>query len=295
MLNNKSLYLIGYASGIAGADANSGKGPLVIQHSPYLSLLRDQHINFKWQEMVQSKPTNASTLSQVAALCQQLAQSTAQLTREEKPFVVFGGDHTSAIGTWSGVASAKREEGDIGLIWIDAHMDSHTPESTLSGNLHGMPVACLLGQGNPSLTTIGDHLPKIKPENMCLIGIRSYEDAELALLEKLKVKIFYMEEVNQRGMSAILQEAIAKVTKNTTGYGISIDIDSMDPKEAPGTGVAEPNGIRANDLCSALTLVANDKELIGAEIVEFDPVRDREQVTEKIIIKLISALTLGTY
>jgi len=290
MVNNKPLYLLGYASGIAGAEPGSAEGPIIIQNSPYLSTLLEQGIALQWEKMLQPKPSNAGILSEVTELCRQLAQSTAKLTTAKQSFVVLGGDHTSAIGTWSGVAHAKRKEGSLGLIWIDAHMDSHTPETTLSGNLHGMPVACLLGYGEGALTKLCDDLPKLQPENICLIGIRSYEQGEVNLLKKLNVKIFYMDEVKQRGITAVLQEAREIVSRNTTGYGISIDIDSMDPHDAPGTGVAEPDGIVANDLCAALTRYAQDPYLIGLEIAEFDPRRDHEHMTEKLVIKLIATV-----
>lgn len=294
MLNNKSLNLIGYASGIAGAGMGSEGGPITIQHSDYLPALIEQGLNLQWGNIHQSEQPNASILSQVTELSRKLAQSTSELVTENKPFLVLGGDHTSGIGTWSGASSAKRSEGALGLIWIDAHMDSHTPETTQSGNLHGMPVACLLGYGDSSLITIGDNLPKIKPENMCLIGIRSYESAEKDLLNKLNVKIFYMDEVKQRGMMAVLEDAVTIATRNTVGYGISIDIDSIDPRDAPGTGSIEPDGIAGEDLCAALVGLADDKRLVGVEIAEFDPKRDRDQITEKLVIKLISAVVLGS-
>jgi arginase len=295
MLNNKSLYLLGYASGIAGAVPESGRGPMTLKNSSYFSPLLDQHIDLNWENIFEAKEIHASILSQVTDLCGRLAEATAKLTTEKKSFIVFGGDHSSAIGTWSGAAYAKRAEGDLGLIWIDAHMDSHTPETSPSGNLHGMPVACLLGHGNKSLTEICDALPKIKPENICLIGIRSYEPGEADLLKKLNVKIFYMDEVLKRGMAAVLKDAVTRVTRNTINYGITIDIDSMDPEDAPGTGVAEPGGIAANDLCSALTNLVKDSRLIGVEIAEFDPTRDRDHITEHLVTKLVSAVTLGKY
>ncbi len=293
MLNNKSLYLLGYASGIAGVGLGSAEGPLTIQQSVYCSSLADQAIQLHWGEILQSAHPKASALLQVAELCTQLAKATAHLVIHHKPFIVLGGDHSSGIGTWSGVSYAKRKEGDIGLIWIDAHMDSHTPETTPSGHIHGMPVACLLGYGDRSLTGISDNLPKIQPENTCLIGIRSFEQGEADLLKKLNVKIFYMDEVKQRGMAAVLDEAVKIVTRNTVAYGVSIDIDAIDPRDAPGTGSLEPSGILAKDLCSALTGLSNDSRLVGVEIAEFDPKRDQNQLTEKLVFNLISSVTLG--
>jgi arginase len=294
--NYNSLHLLGYASGIAGAaNAGSGEGPIILQNSPYLSALHQQGLTLTWDKMITPNTSYPSILAEVSRMCQQLAESITALTTQKESFLVFGGDHTSAIGTWSGAAHAMRHQGQLGLIWIDAHMDSHTPETTESGNLHGMPLACLLGYGEPCLIQLGDHLPKLQPENVCLIGIRSYEEREEALLQKLNVKVFYMEEIKERGLTAVLADARERVAKNTVGYGISIDIDSMDPHDAPGTGVIEPDGIAAEDLCAALTTLANDSRRVGIEIVEFDPLRDSHYKTEKIIAQLVSALTLGKY
>ncbi len=290
MQNNKPLHFLGYAFDAGAAKPGSAEGPVTIQHSSYLSLLRDRGIDITWDAMIQSKHPKENKLSQVIEVCDALAEATRKLTSEKKAFVVLGGDHTSAIGTWSGAAHAKREEGTLGLIWIDAHMDSHTVETSPTGNLHGMPVACLLGHGEKSLTTLCDDLPKFHPEHICMIGIRSFEEGEAHLLKKLNVKIFYMDEVLKRGMKAVLADAVKLVSENTAGYGISIDIDSMDPADAPGTGVAESGGIAAKELCSALTLLANDPRLIGVEIAEFDPKRDRERMTEKLVIELLSAI-----
>ncbi|HSW93843.1 MAG TPA: arginase [Gammaproteobacteria bacterium] len=288
--HKKSIYMLGYASALGGANSGSAKGPVVIQESPCCSSLTDKGIQLAWEKIVQPTASYDSVLSEVTRLCGELAESTAQLTIEKKPFVVLAGDHTSAIGTWSGVAFGKRKEGGIGLIWIDAHLDSHTPDTSPTGNLHGMPVACLLGHGEKSLTGLLDHSPKVRPENMCIIGARSYEKGEYDLLTALNVKIFSMDEVKSRGMTAILAEAIGIVTRNTVGYGMSIDIDSMDPHDAPGTGVAEPNGIAADDLCAALVGLAKDPRFSGLEIAEFDPSRDIKHKTEKLVIKLISAI-----
>jgi arginase len=205
------------------------------------------------------------------------------MVNENKKFCVLGGDHSCAIGTWSGVHEAISAKGDLGLIWVDAHMDSHTPETSPSGRVHGMPLAVLLGHGDTSLTSILNSSPKIKPENLCLIGIRSYEPGEAALLEKLKIRIYFMEEVRQRGFVAVLQEAVAHVKQHTHAYGLTIDLDSLDPHEAPGVDVPEENGIHVAELYQGLQSIIQDPQLIATEITEFDPTHDQEQKTEKII------------
>ena len=285
----KSIYLIGYASGVAGAHAGSSEGPLLLQQSPYLLACQKKGLDLHWYAII--KPSlQAAKVQSVAEATELLAQSVAEQVEARQFFTVLGGDHSSAIGTWSGAHSIQSP---LGLIWIDAHMDSHTPKTSLSGNIHGMPLACLLGFGDPALINIMSSGPQFKPENICLIGVRSYEEGEAALLKKLKVRIFLMEEIRERGIKTVMQEAIEIVTKNTKGFGVSLDIDSIDPLDAPATGVPEPDGIPAKELLSALKLLSKEKHFIGAEIVEFDPSRDKNQMTEKLIPQLLMAMTLG--
>jgi len=290
-MKNKNIYLLGYASSIAGPDPTAGAGPLVLQKSSYLDALKESSLDLHWHLMINRiGEYTKSKLETITEDNQLLADSVAELVTDKKFFMVLGGDHTCAIGTWSGASYSMKKAGPIGLIWIDAHMDSHTPESSLTGNYHGMPLACLLGFGEPGLTSILDKAPKIKPEHLCLIGIRSFESAEDALLKSLNVRIYYMDEIENRGLKVIMQEALEIVTKGTAGFGISLDIDSIDPIDAPATDVSEPGGIRAKELCEALPIAARSPHLLGVEITEFDPHRDIEQKTEKLIPKLMTAL-----
>lgn len=295
---SKKIHLIGYASGLAGADPrhSSGEGPLVMKRSPYLANLEKKNIQFQWHKMISPSKEVAddARLPTIVDLCQQLADEVYQRAEKKDFFTVLGGDHSSAIGTWSGAYHAYKKAGPIGLIWIDAHMDSHTPETSLSGNIHGMPLAALLGYGNSDLTQILDAEPKLKPEHVCLIGVRSFEKGEADLLQKLNVKIFFIEEVKQRGLAAVMKDALEIVTKGTIGFGVTIDIDSMDPADAPGTGVRAPNGLSAVDLCQAVQWIAEDSRLIGAEIVEFDPSRDINDKTEKQVVDFIGSFALGS-
>lgn len=280
MGNRNTLHLIGYASGIAGADSHAGDGPVVVQNSPYVKQLK--HV--EWDTMLYPEMTSGLPLPEmITSINHELALRTADMVSENKKFCVLGGDHSCAIGTWSGVHAAMHTKGDLGLVWVDAHMDSHTPETSPSGRVHGMPVAVLLGHGEKSLTSILNANPKIKPENLCLIGVRSYEEGEAALLKKLKVKIYFMDEVKRRGFVPVLQEAVEQVKKNTYAYGLTVDLDSLDPDEAPGVDVPEEGGIHVAELKQGLQLLMGDPQLIATEIVEFDPTHDKEQKTEKVI------------
>ncbi len=288
----KKVYLVGSASGIAAADSGCGEGPKVMEKSPYLAKLAAAGLNLTWKAML-TPSTDEPIPSAVLKHNQNLASVTAELTRQQQFFTVLGGDHSCAIGTWSGVKNALGDNNTLGLIWIDAHLDSHTQDTSPSGNIHGMPLACLLGHGDPSFISILGKAPKILPEQVCVIGVRSYESGEDELLKKLGVRVFKIDEVNQRGLNAVMEEALSIVTKGTTGFGVTLDIDSIDPSQAPGTGCREANGLHAESLCEALHCVANHPRLLGIEIVEFDPHVDQDHKTEKLIPQLMSAMILG--
>ncbi len=280
MVNHNTLYLIGYASGIAGADSHAGDGPVKVQQSPFIESIK----NIEWDSMLHPDTQSGMSLDEnITSLNNKLAARCSALAQRDESFCVLGGDHSCAIGTWSGVQDAIHTKGDLGLIWVDAHMDSHTPETSPSGRIHGMPLAVLLGHGDKKLTSILNDNPKLKPENVCLIGVRSFEEGEAALLKKLNVRIYFMPEVKERGFSDVLREAVAHVKKHTYAYGLTVDIDSLDPDEAPGVDVPEKGGIHAEELYQGFNMVINDPQLIATEIVEFDPGNDKDQKTEKII------------
>lgn len=287
MIKKRLIHLIGYASGLAGVTPECGEGPLVLKDSQRLKAEQ----GFQWEEVFKPELHSPSLKEALRELNHKLALKTEALVREKKFFIVAGGDHSSAIGTWSGVHHAVKEQGSIGLIWIDAHMDSHVPETSITGRYHGMPLATLLGEGDSALTQLLSASPKIKPEQLCLIGVRSYEAEEAELLKRLKVRVYFMEEVKERGLAVIFKEALQLVNQGAMGYGISLDIDSVDPKEAPGVDVPEPEGLNLNELAAVLESVAGDPRLLGAEVVEFNPSKDQDQRTEKAVVQLIAAMT----
>ncbi len=152
---------------------------------------------------------------------------------------VIGGDHSCAGGTWTGVA--RMLQGELGLVWIDAHMDSHTPATSHTGRLHGMPLAWLLGQGDDALYGLSAGV--VDPEHVALIGVRSYEPEEKERLDRLGVRVFHIEEVHRRGLDTVAAEALAIAARGTSGFGVSIDLDAVTPEEAPGVGTPVADGI----------------------------------------------------
>ncbi len=176
------------------------------------------------------------------------------------------------------------------MIWVDAHMDSHTSSSSQSGAIHGMPLAALLGHGNHHLTKLNGLQPSLNPNNVCLLGVRSYENEEQQLLKSLGVRVISMQEVQKIGFSNAWQQALDIAQAASAGFGVSIDLDAIDPKEAPGVGSPEKNGIRAHDLLAALHKLHHNKAVLTLEITEYNPYRDHNNATAELMAQLIHAL-----
>ena len=288
-----SLSLVGYASGIAANEAGCAEGPLQLQKHVLEQQLSEQHLRAHWQAMLVPRNGDKSDkLQRVVELNTELAAITFDLVQQQQRFAVLGGDHSCAIGTWSGVAAAleQQPESELGLIWIDAHMDSHTFETTATGNVHGMPLAALLGYGDPALTQIAIPRPKIDPKRLVLIGIRSFEEEEEKLLQRLGVGVYNMQAIAKRGLDSVFSESIAYVKANSSGFGVSLDLDAIDPFDAPGVGVPEANGIAGESLCQVLTLLRQETSLIGVEVVEYNPYHDKDLKTERLIKEILRSI-----
>ncbi len=201
--------------------------------------------------------------------------------------MVVGGDHSCAIATWSAVRQTL--PGPLGLVWIDAHMDSHTPETSQSGALHGMPLAVLLGHGASELTGLDPAGPKVLPQRVCLLGVRSFEPAEAALLERLGVRVITMQEVRDHGLASCLDEAIVIAGHGTAGTGMTLDLDALDPADAPGVGTPVSGGLRAREFVAAVTGLAGRMDPIAIEIAELNPLRDRDGKTTTLVAEILAA------
>lgn len=212
--------------------------------------------------------------------------------------LVFGGDHSSAIGTWSGIINATQHHGKFGLIWIDAHMDAHTDKTSHEGKWggwwHGQPVAALTGHGLTEFTALGASAqtaakiaPKISPAHISIIGAHSYEPAEVKFTEQHGIRVYTLDEVQQRGFATVFAEAYARATTGTQGWGMTIDLDAFHPDEAPGVGTHEDKGLRSADVLPVLKGIAHKAGFSGLELAEFNPHRDRNNITVNLIEKLV--------
>ncbi len=217
-----------------------------------------------------------------------LALATQDAVLNNQLPVIIGGDHSCAIGSWSGIAAALKDQ-SYGLIWLDAHLDAHTPEDSDSGNIHGMPVATLMGEGYVEFLNILNNNPKLNPKNMIFIGIRSYESAERERLERLGVKIYYTEEVGERGFTEVFLEGWNYLASRVDKIGLSIDLDGFDPDFAPGVGTPANDGINFIDCIKTLSKIDKSK-LIGVEITECNDHFDPSGKTIGCIVELLKVI-----
>ncbi|MEH6357669.1 MAG: arginase [Pseudomonadales bacterium] len=287
---NKStagISLIGAASSLGCPIAGSERAPFTLQNKGLVEALEIQGIAAQWHSIIRDEPAS-SVIDSLVNLSQQLADNVAKQLFNHQFFAVLGGDHACAIGTWSGVYQARKGK-PFGLIWVDAHMDSHTPQSSHSGALHGMPLACLLGHGDKRLKQLANPGPAIQPQNLCLIGVRSFEAEEQLLLRDLGVRVFTMQEIEQRGMEQIMREALHIVTAETDAFGLSIDLDAIDPQLAPAVSITEPGGLQLKDINALLRPLATSAEFIGMEIAEYNPNFEKDGITARLINSILAA------
>lgn len=283
----RPVRIIGVASGHGAQDRGCASGPEILQQAGLTAQLARRGIDVCWSAMLQ--PQEGHELAVVSAICSELAERVSTLVKNGECPLVVGGDHSCAIGTWKGVLQARSTTEPIGLIWIDAHMDAHTVLTSPSGALHGMPLACLLGHGAAALTAIGNGAT-LDPRHVCLIGVRSFEEGEAALLASLGVRIFHMDEVAQRGLKAVMRDALVIAQTGTAGFGITIDLDALDPDETPAVGSPVAGGIRQAALLEALTLFGAHPSLLAIELVEYNPRHDNQAGTLPFMIDLIDTL-----
>lgn len=226
----------------------------------------------------------------VTEVATNLAEVTARVCRDNYFPVIIGGDHSIAAGSWAGIIHAHKAAENFGLIWIDAHMDAHRYVDSPSKAYHGMPQAVLLGYGEPELVNIKNYSPKIKPEHLVVLGARSYEVEEEAFLKKLGVRIFYDREIKARGFHDCFLEASSIVSKNTRGFGISLDLDVFDPLFAPGVGSPEPNGLYPTEVLLMFRKLKVNEHLKGLEIVEYNPKRDMDNRTLLLLHQIVALI-----
>jgi arginase len=284
----RQIELIGAAWGLGGADPGCAEAPAVL-----IPLLAQRLAAYGAAALtgpiLEPPPGERRKQYAVSRLCAQLAAAVADARRRGRLPCVIGGDHSCAGGTWTGVA--RTVPAALGLIWIDAHMDSHTPATSHTGRLHGMPLAWLLGQDDDPLYGLGAGV--LNPQHVCLVGVRSYEPEEDERLRRLGVRVIFMDEVRSRGIDAVLDEALDIATAGTGAFGVSIDLDVVTPEEAPNVGTPVAGGVTGVELARALEQVAGRPALAAIELVEYSPRLDRDGLTGRVALDLLGAALCG--
>lgn len=241
-------------------------------------------------ETRQAEDSNARFKDEILSVCVQLAGQTKDILDVGGIPLVIGGDHSIAMGTVSGLSAHFRAKGEkAGLIWFDAHGDMNLPETSPSGNIHGMPLAHLLGYGDPQLSGILGADPAVAPENVALIGIRDIDRVEREFIHRSGITAFTMRDIDKLGMSEVSRRALETVNAGTEGFHISFDLDGCDPDVIPGSGTLVPGGVSYREAHLLLEECAIDGRMISMEVVELNPFLDQANISAERAVTLIQS------
>ena len=225
---------------------------------------------------------------EISNACEQLAVEVEEILKAQQLPLIVGGDHSIAMGSFAGAASFyKKREESLGLIWFDAHADMNTPETTPSGNIHGMPLAVLLGFGAPELTNVAGFAPKIDPKCCAHVGARDIDPGERELIRKLGMRFFTMREIDERGMKDCMDDAIKIASRASGGYAVTFDVDVLDPGDAPGSGTLVRGGLTYREAHLGMEKIAEAGGMRMLEIVEINTALDVNNKTAELGVELI--------
>jgi arginase len=296
-LMNKNISIVGVPMDLGQMRRGVDMGPSAIRYAGVMERLERLgyeindlgNIEIAQPERIHNDPeTNLRNLKAVAEGSETLASKVNEVIEKGDFPLVFGGDHSIAIGTLAGVS---KNYDNLGVIWYDAHGDLNTSETSPSGNIHGMPLAVSLGIGHETLTNIGGFSPKIKPENIVIIGARSLDEGERELIRERGIKVYTMHEVDRLGMTTVMEEAIQYLKNNKTdGVHLSLDLDGLDPSDAPGVGTPVIGGISYRESHLAMEMLEESGIVTSAEFVEVNPILDEKNKTATVAVALMGSL-----
>jgi arginase len=239
-------------------------------------------------ETVDVGDSRARFLPVLVDACARLADRVEDALDRGRFPVILGGDHSVAIGTVSGLARYLRKHGhSLGVIWVDAHTDMNTPDTSPSGNIHGMPLAVLLGEGAPELVAIAGDRPALDPQYVAVIGARDIDLRERDVIRRTGVRVYTMSELDDRGTAVCVREAIERVSRASGGVHLSFDLDGVDPDHAPGVGTPVPGGLDIRESHLVCEKLAQTQRLVGVEVVELNPILDEQNRTGKLAVWLV--------
>ena len=295
-INNKTIKIIGVPMDLGASRRGTDMGPSALRIAGLGQKLRElghsvdreEDIAVPAMETRAAQDKKARYKPEILDVCTTLAQRTHDILSEDNFPLILGGDHSIAMGTVSGVSSYYRERSeDIGLLWFDAHGDMNIPEVSPSGNIHGMPLSHLLGRGDKDLAGIMGFSPKVKPENVAIIGLRSIDSGERKIIHDSGISAYTMRDIDERGMASIAREAIEVVSSGTAGFHVSFDVDGCDPSVIPGSGTLVPGGVRFREAHLLMEYCADSKQMCSLEVVELNPFLDQKNISAERTLQLI--------
>jgi arginase len=245
------------------------------------------NISVKQPEEMSYGEKRAKYIAEITDACKDLGAAVLKSLEEGYLPLVLGGDHSIAAGSISGVsAHFRKEKKSIGCIWLDAHSDMNTPETSPSGNVHGMPLSAIMGYGTEELDDLFGFKPKIEPQNVVLVGVRDLDAQEKKFIKKFGVKAFTMREVDERGMREVMSDALKYAMDDTDGIAVSLDMDFVDPSDAPGVGTPVRGGVTYREAHLAMEMIADSEAMVSMEIVEINPIIDEHNRTALLAVEL---------
>jgi arginase len=291
----RELTIIGAPSDLGQGRRGVDMGPSAIRYAGLKEKLKNLghqvedlgNVPVPMQEMRSIGNDKLKYLPEVQEVCTSLYETVGNAMKAGRLPIVLGGDHSISIGSLAGIASVKKS---FGVIWFDAHGDMNTDETTPSGNIHGMPLAVALGIGHPDLVNLGGFAPKVRPENVVLVGARSIDEHEAELIRKSGIKVYTMAEIDQAGMAQVMTEAVEIASRGTEGIHLSLDLDALDPMFAPGVGTPVNGGVTYRESHLAMEILAASEKLISVDVVEVNPILDHRNGTAVMAVELVESL-----
>ncbi|WP_153127423.1 arginase [Peribacillus tepidiphilus] len=292
---NKKISIIGVPMDLGQTRRGVDMGPSAIRYAGIVERL--ENLQYEMEDLgdimigraerVQNNDSKLRNLKSVAEGNAKLAEQVDEVVKNGSFPLVLGGDHSIAIGTIAGVA---KHYNNLGVIWYDAHGDLNTSETSPSGNIHGMSLAVSLGLGHPDLTNILGYMPKVKPENVVIIGARSLDEGERTLIKEKGIRVYTMHEIDRLGMTKVMEETIQYLKEKTDGVHLSLDLDGLDPADAPGVGTPVLGGISYRESHLAMEMLAEAQIITSAEFVEVNPILDEKNKTASVAVALMGSL-----
>ncbi|MBS2967375.1 arginase [Metabacillus sp. KIGAM252] len=292
----EKINIIGVPMDLGQTRRGVDMGPSAIRYAGVVERLENLHFTIedsgdikigKREKAMEEPLYNLKNLKAVSEASELLASKVDEVIKTGAFPLVLGGDHSIAIGTLAGLAKNYK---NLGVIWYDAHGDLNTADTSPSGNIHGMPLAASLGIGDESLTGIAGFSPKIKPENVVIIGARSLDEGERELIKEKGIRVYTMHEVDRLGMTRIMEETIEYLKDRTDGVHLSLDLDGLDPHDAPGVGTPVIGGISYRESHLAMEMLAESEMITSAEFVEVNPILDERNKTASVAVALMGSL-----